>query len=100
MIEDIAEMEVHADAAAKLLRTLANEKRLLILCKLAEGERSAGDIDVGLSQSALSQHLAVLRAEGIVATRRDKQSIWYRIADPHAARVMDVLADIFCKGMK
>ena len=98
MIDDITEMESHAGAAATLLRTLANEKRLLILCKLSDGEKSVSDIDVGLSQSALSQHLAVLRSKGVVGTRREKQTIYYHIADPDAARVMAVLADIFCNN--
>jgi ArsR family transcriptional regulator len=70
----------------------------MILCQLADGERSVGDIQslVGLSQSALSQHLAVLREEGIVATRREGQSIWYRIDDPAAVKVVATLAEIFC----
>jgi DNA-binding transcriptional ArsR family regulator len=95
---DVTALEASAAAAAKLLRALANERRLMILCQLADGERSVGEIQphVGLSQSALSQHLAVLRDEGVVATRRDGQTIWYRIADPAAVQVVATLADIFC----
>jgi ArsR family transcriptional regulator len=95
---DIAAFEASAGQAARLLRALANERRLMILCQLADGERSVGDIQplVGLSQSALSQHLAVLREEGVVATRRDGQTIWYRIADPAAIKVVATLAEIFC----
>lgn len=95
---DVAQFEANAGAAAKLLRALANERRLTILCQLTEGERSVGQLfpQVGLSQSALSQHLAVLREEGIVATRREAQVVWYRIADPAALKVVSTLAEIFC----
>lgn len=95
---DLARFEASAAEAAKLLRALANERRLMILCQLADGERSVGELlpQVGLSQSALSQHLAVLREEGVVATRREGQSIWYRISDPAAVKVVATLAEIFC----
>lgn len=95
---DITLFEPRAAEAAKLLRALGNERRLLILCQLGDGERSVRELQprVGLSQSALSQHLAVLREEGVVATRRDAQTIWYRIADPAATRVVATLAEIFC----
>lgn len=95
---DIARFEASAGAAARLLRALANERRLMILCQLTAGERSVSELipHVGLSQSALSQHLAVLREEGVVATRREAQTIWYRIADPAALGVMAALAQTFC----
>lgn len=95
---DMAQFEASASAAARLLRVLASERRLMILCQLGDGERSVGELQprVGLSQSALSQHLAVLRDEAIVATRRDGQTIWYRIADPAAVQVVATLAEIFC----
>ena len=95
---DITEFESSAAAASKLLRALGNERRLMILCQLTAGERSVGELLplVGLSQSALSQHLAVLRDEAIVATRRDGQSIWYRISDAAAIKVVATLAEIFC----
>lgn len=95
---DIARFEASAAEAARLLRALANERRLMILCQLTEGERSVGQLLplVGLSQSALSQHLAVLREDGLVATRREAQTVWYRIADPAALKVMGTLAEIFC----
>ena len=95
---DITRFEASAGEAAKLLRALGNERRLMILCQLTEGERSVGELLplVGLSQSALSQHLAVLREEAVVATRRDGQTIWYRIANPAAVRVVTTLAEIFC----
>lgn len=87
-----------ADEAADLLKALAHEARLMVLCQLVEGEASAGALQQasGLSQSALSQHLARLRAEGLVATRREGQSVYYRIADARAARVLETLADIYC----
>jgi ArsR family transcriptional regulator, virulence genes transcriptional regulator len=90
--------EASAAAAATLLRTLANERRLLVLCQLGDGELSVGALQerLDLSQSALSQHLAILREEGIVATRRQSQTIYYRIADPAAVRVIATLASIFC----
>ena len=95
---DVSQFEASAAQAAKLLRALANERRLMILCQLADGERSVGQIQplVGLSQSALSQHLAVLRDEGVVAARREAQTVWYRIADPAALKVVGTLAEIFC----
>jgi ArsR family transcriptional regulator, virulence genes transcriptional regulator len=95
---DLTAFEASAAQAAKLLRALANERRLMILCELSDGESSVGSLQarIGLSQSALSQHLRMLRDEGVVATRREGQTIWYRIADPAAARVIATLAEIFC----
>lgn len=87
-----------AGAAAALLRALAHEARLMVLCQLTEGELSAGALQLGsgLSQSAMSQHLARLREEGLVATRREAQTIYYRLADKKAALVLETLARIFC----
>ncbi len=95
---DLTLFEESASRAAGLLRLLGNEKRLMILCQLADGELSVGQIQprVGLSQSALSQHLALLREEGVVATRREGQVIHYRLADPVAARMIETLAELFC----
>lgn len=95
---DLARFEASATLAARLLRALANERRLMILCQLGDGERSVGELlpIAGLSQSALSQHLKVLRDEGVVTTRRQAQTVWYRIADPAAARVIVTLAEIYC----
>jgi DNA-binding transcriptional ArsR family regulator len=95
----IAQLEQRAAEAARLLKLLANENRLLILCRLvAERELSVGDIAeaVGLSQSALSQHLARMRKEGLVATRREAQTVLYRIADPDARRILALLKNIYC----
>jgi DNA-binding transcriptional ArsR family regulator len=95
---DVTAFEPSAAKAAKLLRALANERRLMILCQLADRERSVGELLplLGLSQSALSQHLAVLREDGVVATRRESQTIWYRIQDPAAIKVVATLAETFC----
>lgn len=95
---DPAQFREHAAAAAQLLRTMANEHRLMILCRLGSGEQTVSELLAGttLSQSALSQHLAVLREDGLVATRRDGQAIYYRIDDPAAVQVIDTLAAIFC----
>jgi ArsR family transcriptional regulator, virulence genes transcriptional regulator len=95
----IAKLEAKAAQAAGLLRLLANENRLLILCRLAmAGEMSVNDIAdaVGLSQSALSQHLAMMRQEGLLTTRREAQTVFYRIGDPNAARLLALLKDIYC----
>jgi ArsR family transcriptional regulator len=95
---DLRLFEESAGRAATLLRLLANEKRLMILCQLADGEMAVGDIQshVSLSQSALSQHLALLRTEGIVAARRERQAVFYRLDDPAAMRVIETLAELFC----
>ena len=92
-------LEDKAAQAAQLLRMLSNEKRLLVLCHLAQaGEMSVGELVgvVGLSQSALSQHLALLREDGLVATRREAQSIYYRLADAKAKRVLELLNELYC----
>ena len=95
---DPAQMRQHADSAAHLLKALANEKRLLILCLLAERERAVRELNeqLDLSQSALSQHLAVLREEGLVLTRRDAQSIVYSLAPGPAYEVIRTLHGIYC----
>lgn len=91
-------MRGHATDAARLLKTLGNEKRLMLLCLLVEGERSVGDLNarLELSQSALSQHLAVLREDKLVSTRRDGQTIYYALADGPAQRVLETLHAIYC----
>jgi DNA-binding transcriptional ArsR family regulator len=98
-LDDARDLSVKAADASRLLGALANERRLAILCRLVEGERSVGDLAeaVGLTQSALSQHLARLRAAGIVATRRHAQTVYYRLASSAAANVMKTLADIYCR---
>ncbi len=91
-----------AAEAAQLLRALAHEARLMVLCQLTEGELSAGALQEGsgLSQSAMSQHLARLRAEGLVRTRREAQTIYYRLASAEAASVLTALAAIYCPPRK
>lgn len=96
---DFDALASRADAAARLLKLLANERRLLILCRLAmSGEMSVGALaaDVGLSQSALSQHLSRMREQGLVRFRRDGQTLHYAIADPTAARLLSLLKDLYC----
>lgn len=94
-----ADFAHQAGEAASLLKLLANECRLLVLCYLAEaGELSVSELmeRVDLSQSALSQHLAKLREEGLVATRKEAQSVFYRVCDPRAERVLALLHQIYC----
>ena len=96
---DIGELQVRAAEAATLLKAMSNEHRLLILCHLiSEGELAVGALvdRVGLSQSALSQHLAKLRDEGLVSFRRESQTLFYCVADARAARLLEVLRDLFC----
>jgi ArsR family transcriptional regulator, virulence genes transcriptional regulator len=94
---ELAALEASASAAARLMKLMSSEQRLIILCRLGDGECSVGDLaqHVGLAQSAASQHLAKLRAEGVVGTRREGQTIFYRLTDPAAARVIDTLCDIY-----
>jgi DNA-binding transcriptional ArsR family regulator len=94
----MAEMRAHAGEAAGLMKALGNESRLLILCSLAEGERSVGELNaiVPLSQSALSQQLARLREQGLVQTRRESQTIFYALSPGPADRVIRLLHDIYC----
>ena len=96
---DLKAMRKHAARAAAMMAALSHEVRLRVLCDLVTGERTAGQLveRSGLSQSALSQHLGRLREEGLVATRRQGQSIFYRIANPDAARILSVLHEIYCK---
>ena len=95
----LARLEANAGEAARMLRLLANERRLLLLCHLAgEGELSVGALStmLGLSQPALSQHLALLREDGLVATRKVSQTVFYRLADARTARLLEVLRELFC----
>jgi DNA-binding transcriptional ArsR family regulator len=90
-------LEDCAQSAARLLKLLASEPRLLLLCRLIEGEASVTELaeHAGAAPSATSQHLAKMRAEGLVATRREAQTIYYRLADPAAARILATLSDIY-----
>jgi DNA-binding transcriptional ArsR family regulator len=91
-------LERQAGAAEGLLKAVANRRRLTILCELSRGERSVSDLGeaVGLSQSALSQHLARLRADRIVATRRESQTIYYSLESERARRLIDLLYQLYC----
>lgn len=95
-------LAAQAATAARMLKLLGNENRLLILCSLiTHGQMKVGDLvkAVGLSQSALSQHLALLRADGLVSFRRDSQTLYYRVADVRAARILKLLKDLYCDGL-
>jgi len=96
----LEEMREHASDAAQLLKALANENRLMILCTLSEGEMSVGQLNqrMDLSQSALSQHLAVLRRDELVTTRREAQTIHYSLSTGPAGRIIEVLHGIYCGG--
>jgi len=98
-LRDVKTMRRNAGEAASMLRVLSHEARLTVLCDLVAGERTAGALveSSGLSQSALSQHLAKLRKEGVVATRREAQTIFYRLADPKAEKLIGMLHELYCK---
>lgn len=95
---DFGDMTRKSAQAVCLLRAMSNVARLNVLCELARGEVTAGQLvkNSGLSQSALSQHLARLRLDGVVGTRRDGQTIHYRIADPNALRIIKLLYELYC----
>ena len=102
-IAQLGSFEAQARDAANLLKAMSNECRLLVLCHLVEeGELSVGQLTdrVGLSQSALSQHLAKLREEGLVATRKEAQTIYYRVSDPKAGQLLALLRDLFCPELR
>lgn len=103
LANDVRELEERASEVAGALRALGNDRRLMILCKLVQ----AGEMNVtaladaiGISQSALSQHLARMRAEGLLATRRDSQTIWYRVADARTEQLISALHGVFCAKTK
>ncbi len=95
---DLSTMQSSAREASSMLKALANENRLMILCQLIGSEMTVGELTarIGLSQSAMSQHLAVLRRDALVETRREAQTIYYTLADQRAARVIQLLYDIYC----
>jgi len=103
-IENLSELHDVAAHAVELLKAMANEWRLMILCQLAEGEKTVSELQeiLGLSQSALSQHLAVLRREKIVKSRKQAQSVTYSLAGDEAPKVMNTLHEVFCetRGVK
>jgi DNA-binding transcriptional ArsR family regulator len=95
---DAETMRTATQAAGELLKSLANQHRLLIVCQLIDRERSVGELAgfLGIRASAVSQHLALLRKDGIVAARRDGQTIWYSIASAPARRILETLYGIYC----
>lgn len=97
---DFDALEASARRASTLLKAMGNTHRLMILCQLVEGERCVGELErvVGLSQSALSQHLARLRRDHLVATRRSAQTIYYSLAGTEARAVISTLYELYCGG--
>jgi DNA-binding transcriptional ArsR family regulator len=95
---EVARLHGSAVRVTDLLKAMANPSRLMILCQLAEGEKSVGEMEsvIGQSQSGLSQHLAVLRRKRIVSTRREAQSIYYSLASKEVEEIMAALYRIFC----
>jgi len=95
---ELAQLAKHAQAATKLLKELSNDKRLMICCCLGEEELSVSDLNklVPLSQSALSQHLARMRDANLVITRREAQTIYYRLADESVLKIIATLKSIYC----
>ena len=96
---DIDKLRSSAEQASRLMKALANPTRLLLLCQLAQGEVRVSELEglVGITQPTLSQQLGVLRDEGLVSTRREGKSIYYRIDSPQALAVMAVLYEQFCQ---
>ena len=95
-------MAARAEEAADLLKALSNPQRLRVMCLLIEGERTVGEINaaVDLSQSALSQHLAVLREGGLVQTRKEAQNVYYSVADGPVHQLIQTLHDIYCPALE
>ncbi|MFD2233542.1 ArsR/SmtB family transcription factor [Phaeospirillum tilakii] len=97
---DLAKLQDSARRASTLLKAMSNEHRLMILCQLLGGEKSVGELErvVGLSQSALSQHLARLRRDRLVQTRRQAQTIFYSLAGREAIAVIETLHGLYCRS--
>lgn len=99
---NLAELQTRALRASGLLKAMSNPVRLLVLCQLAESEKSVGELEevVDVSQSALSQHLALLRARGLVKFRRDGQTLFYSLAGREAPTLLAALYEVYCKKIK
>lgn len=97
-VAGLSDLREHAQKAAALLKALANENRLMIMCTLISGELSVGELNekIPLSQSALSQHLASLREAGLVTTRKEAQTVFYQLSGNEATRIIAVLQSIYC----
>lgn len=98
-LDEMAAMLRNARKASDLLKSIAHENRLLILCILADGEKAVGELEIllKLRQPSVSQQLARLRADGLVTTRRDGKTIYYSLASNEAAQVVDLLYDLYCR---
>ena len=98
MKSNMKQIKKNAPKAARLLKALANPERLLILCQLLDGEQCAGALwdKSSLSQSAFSQHLAVLRKDGLVKTRKESQTVFYSLGNDHGIRILQTLQEIYC----
>jgi DNA-binding transcriptional ArsR family regulator len=96
---DLGELQSRAMRASGLLKAMSNPVRLLVLCQLAEGEKSVGELErvVDVSQSALSQHLGLLRQRGLVTSRREAQTIFYSLDGPEAPALLSALYQLYCK---
>lgn len=92
------QMRQSASAAEAMLKALANRHRLMVLCRLIDGERSVGELAefLELRDSTVSQHLALLRKDGFVSTRRDGQTIWYALASEPVRKLVETLYEIYC----
>lgn len=99
MDKKAGELRENARRASTLLKAMGNERRLTVLCYLIEGERSVSELEalIGISQSALSQHLARLRRDGLVETRRAAQNIFYSVANNEVTDLLESLHDILCR---
>lgn len=97
-MDDYAGMYEHTEQATRLLKVLANQDRLMILCKLAEGEKNVSELEdiLEIRQPTLSQQLARLRADDLVATRREGKAIYYSLASNEAGRIIEVLYELYC----
>jgi DNA-binding transcriptional ArsR family regulator len=95
---DLASMRAHAGEAVSMLKLLGNEDRLMLLCQMAEQERTVSELEqlTGITQPTLSQQLGVLRREGLVVTRREGKFIWYQLADARALQLMQLVHALFC----
>ncbi len=99
---DLNQMAQSADRASALMKTLGHRDRLMILCQLADGEKSVGQIAdlLEIPQSPLSQHLSRMRKEGLVNTRREAQTIYYSLKSGEASRIVEVLYELFCENQR
>lgn len=99
---NILDLEQKAEAVSELLGSMANAKRLMVMCQLLEGELPVGELAqrIGLSQSALSQHLAKLRQRGLVATRRESQTVFYRLASLEVRALLQTLYALYCAPLQ